>query len=165
MNHEHENITEQRYVRALEDTERRHTARRGFRSMLRLAKAGYDPAQNELGNLYSCGGGVRRSLGKALYWYHRAYAGGNLSAANNLGNTLQRRGRRISAIVWFERAIELGDRRAHLDIAECVLADRGESEARAYLSAQAQHLADVDLDDLPHISARLRHIAESILGA
>ena len=51
----------------------------------RAAEQGYAVAQNNLGQMYDNGQGVRQDYQEALKWYRRAAEQGIASAQNNLG--------------------------------------------------------------------------------
>src|ERR1700722_8072313 len=61
--------------------EARGDLRNAFKSLLAGALLEDSGCQSNLGNFYSSGKGVRRSLEKAAYWYKRAYKNGAAYAA------------------------------------------------------------------------------------
>src|SRR5271168_3560419 len=56
-----------------------------FRLFLACAKAGDSGCQNNVGNFYRDGIGVKPNRERALYWYRRAYRRGLRGAASNIG--------------------------------------------------------------------------------
>jgi uncharacterized protein len=92
--------------------------RLAFRRFLQAATRSDMSAQLNLGYLYDYGIGVKRKKSLALHWYKRAYSQGCASAANNAG-TIYRDWREFqTAILWFERAVSLGDPSPNWEIAK-----------------------------------------------
>ena len=89
-----------------------------FRLFLAGAKAGDVSCQLNLGNYYDDAKGIRRNRKAALYWYRRAYRRGNAAAASNLGMMWRNEGKPGRALVWFKRAVKMGDDEANLEIAK-----------------------------------------------
>ena len=94
---------------------RNREARLVFR---KLAEAGDESAQLNLGYMLAAGQGGRKNWPEARRWYLRCYAGGHPSGAINMGHHYRRLGKRRSALQWFARAAELGDDSALLQIAK-----------------------------------------------
>lgn len=61
-----------------------HDDRRAFDYTLRAAEMGLDFAENELGRYFENGVGVAKDIGKAAFWYRRAFEQGEPNAAYNL---------------------------------------------------------------------------------
>lgn len=93
--------------------------------LLEAAKLGHTGAQVALGNNYSSGQGITRSLEKAAYWYRRAYEAGDESGALNLAMDKLSAGKRRAAIIWLKRAIELHSGEAALELARLYSETRG----------------------------------------
>src|SRR5436190_16021559 len=87
----------------------RGNTRVAFKQFLSLATRGYSGSFLNLGYFFDRGIGVRANESKALYWYIRAYRAGNSSGANNIGTIYRDRGEYTRAIMWFSRAISLGE--------------------------------------------------------
>jgi TPR repeat protein len=98
--------------------------RLAFRRFLAAAKRGDASAQLNLGYFYDYGIGVPRRQSVALYWYKRAYGQGKSGAANNAGTIYRDRGEFQTALMWFERALALGDTSANWQIARMYFRQR-----------------------------------------
>ena len=107
-----------------------------FRLFLAAAKAGDSGAQLALGNFYSNGTGVRRNRARALYWYMRAYRQGYGPAASNIAVIFRDENNLERALAWFERAIDLNDADANLEIAKICL-QRSDTKKATYYLKQA----------------------------
>jgi len=105
-----------------------------FRLFLKGAKAGDSGAQVNLGYFYDTGLGVKHNRDLALYWYRRAYRRGSSGAASNIGTVWRDEGKLGRAITWFQRAVNLGDGDANLEIAKILLKKEGQvGKAIVYL--------------------------------
>jgi uncharacterized protein len=89
-----------------------------FRLFLAGARAGNIKCQVNLGNFYDEGKGLRRNRSEAIYWYKRAYRRGHASAANNIGVMWRNEKKHNRALLWFKKAVSLGDPEANLEIAK-----------------------------------------------
>jgi uncharacterized protein len=107
-------------------------SRRAFRLMLAAAKLGDQGAQTNVGNYYADGKGVRRNRSAALYWYKRAYRGGEACAASNIGVLYRNEGEPNRALAWFKRAVAAGDDEANLDIGKHYLQNDNPRRAVPY---------------------------------
>ena len=108
--------------------------RSAFRLFLAAANAGSDDARAVVAQFYDQGIGVKASEEAALRWYRLAYRSGNALAANNLGVIWRDRGKIDRALMWFLRALELGDEDANLEIAKIYLNAKSSPEkATQYL--------------------------------
>jgi TPR repeat protein len=107
--------------------------RSAFRLFLVAAKAGDQGAQLNLGNFYSDGIGVKPNRAKALYWYRRAYQQGSGSAASNIGILFRDEKRFNRALAWFERAVNLRDGDANVEIAKIHICRNERAKAIRYL--------------------------------
>jgi TPR repeat protein len=92
--------------------------RLAFRRFLAAAKRGDLTAQLNLGYFYDRGIGVLRKQFVALHWYKRAYHQGHCGGANNVGTIYREWGEFQKALMWFERAVSLGDTGANWEIAK-----------------------------------------------
>ena len=101
-----------------------------FRLYLACAKAGDPGCQNNLGNFYRDGIGVKPNRERALYWYRQAYRRGLEGAASNVGVLFRDEKNLKQALAWFERA---GDGDADLAIANMYLQANDTAKAIRYL--------------------------------
>jgi TPR repeat protein len=100
--------------------------RLAFRRFLQAARRSDISAQLNLGYMYDYGIGVKRKKSLALHWYKSAYSQGHASGANNAG-TIYRDWREFpTAILWFERAVSLGDLSANWEIAKMYFRQRND---------------------------------------
>lgn len=83
------------------------------------AKKGNDSAQNSLGRLLSTGEGVDRNIKEAIYWTKQALRQGSPCAAFNLGTIYRDVGKPTLAFRWYNRAVEMGDHGALLQVGLC----------------------------------------------
>lgn len=108
--------------------------RSAFRLFLAAAKRGELTAQVDLGYFYDTGIGMKPNRAAAMYWYARAYRKGEASAANNMGTVYRDEGKLTRAILWLQRAIEMGQIDSNLTIAEILIEKRGRfKDALPYL--------------------------------
>ncbi|MGB0035633.1 MAG: tetratricopeptide repeat protein [Candidatus Acidiferrales bacterium] len=113
--------------------------RSAFQLFLAAAKAGDKGSQVNVGYFYDSGLGTRRNRTAALYWYKRAYRRGMASAANNIGTIWRDEKKPRRALLWFRRAVELGDDGGYLEIAKlCLQNERNPSKAVKYLKRVCQ---------------------------
>ena len=113
-----------------------------LRNAVRLYRAaaqrGDTSSQLVLGNLYIDGVGVRRNRSLALGWYRRAYRQGYAPAASNIAIVYRDEKKLRQALAWFERAVDLKDTDANLEIAKIYI-ERGEGTvASRYLRRVAK---------------------------
>jgi uncharacterized protein len=92
-----------------------------FRLFLKAAKEGDISSELNVGYLYDTGIGVRRNRVAALSWYKKAYRHGCASGAHNIGIIYRDKGNIKRALIWFQRAVDLGDDSSNLDIAKYYL--------------------------------------------
>jgi TPR repeat protein len=108
--------------------------RTAFRIFLKAAKAGNAGSQLNVGHFYDEGLGVRASRPAALYWFKRLYRRRkDAAAATNIGTIWRDEGSSKRALRWFEKAIELGDEDARLDIAKLYIRQQNTGKAIPYL--------------------------------
>lgn len=115
-------------------------ARSAFRLFLAAARAGEDGAFGIVAQFYDRGYGVRHDETAALRWYQLAYQHRRTDsgAANNMGCIWRDRGKLVRALRWFQRAVELGDADANLEIAKTYLRRGNTPRARPYLRKTAR---------------------------
>jgi len=106
-----------------------------FRLFLACAKAGDSGCQNNVGNFYRDGIGVKPNRERALYWYRRAYRRGLRGAASNIGVLFRDEKDLQKALAWFERA---GDGDADLAIANLYLEENDRTQAIRYLKRTSE---------------------------
>lgn len=113
----------------------RGRARSAFKLFLAAARAGEDGAFGIVAQFYDRGYGVRHDEKAALSWYQLAYGHRRTDsgAANNMGCIWRDRGKLVRALRWFQRAVELGDADANLEIAKVYLRKSDLVKARPYL--------------------------------
>ena len=108
--------------------------RSAFRLYLAHANARHEYIEWTLGYCYHVGIGVRANRSKALCWYRRAFRHGESAASNNIG-TIWRDAHNVRrAMMWFQRAVEMGFESSHLEIAKLYLMHgdtRGENARQA----------------------------------
>jgi TPR repeat protein len=137
-----------------------------FKLFLAAAKAGYVPAYRILASFYDQGTGVKASQKSALYWYMRAfrehdswYRGGDSTSANNIGCIWRDKGRPKIAIMWFKRAVNLGDGDANLNIALIYLrSKRDRQKAGLYLqrTINAKYATDGSIEEARKLLSEIR---------
>jgi len=130
-----------------------------FRLFLSAAKRGDSSSQINLGNFYSAGIGVKRNRERALYWYRRAYRQGERAAASNIGSLLKGEKQLNQALAWFERAVNLNDGDANLEIANIYLRRNDKVKAKRYLrevgKASAHDVTDTSKEQAQKLLKRL----------
>jgi TPR repeat protein len=89
--------------------------------LLRLAEAGDESSQLNVGVAYDTGRGVRKSRARALYWYRQGARRNDWASASNIGTIYRDEGRPLLALRWFEKAVGWGDADALLEIAKLYL--------------------------------------------
>ena len=121
--------------RAFALDERGHQ-RRAFKVFLAAARRGDANAFLTLGYAYETGRGTRPSKRKAVRWYKRALAAGDVSAAHNIGTVFRDRGNHVRAARWFMRAIAMGHSGSNLELGQLLLRGNGQpTEALAAFRA------------------------------
>ena len=118
-----------------------------FRVLLRAARRGDASTFHNLGYFYDVGLGVRRSKRRALYWYRRAVARGEGSAAHNIATIYRDRNDCLRAARWLHEAIRLGESGSNLLLGQLVLARLGQpAEALACFRAVRDDATAADLE-------------------
>src|ERR1700687_2288602 len=99
-----------------------------FKLFLAAAKAGWVPAFHIVAYFYGEGVGTKINQDASLHWYMRSYRetvswyrNAHQTSANNIGCIWRDRGELKKAISWFQRAVNLGDGDANLNIARIYL--------------------------------------------
>jgi TPR repeat protein len=141
---------------------------------LAAAKAGFVPAYSILASFYDQGTGVRANRRAALYWYMRAYrqhdswyAGGDSTSANNIGCIWRDKRKPRTAIMWFKRAVRLGDGDANLNIALIYLRNkRDRQKAVRYLqrTIDAKYATDGSIEEARQLLSEIRKTKGNPVG-
>jgi len=125
---------------------------------LKGAKAGDTSCQINLGNYLTSGKkGVPADREQGMYWYEQAYKQDDAVGAFNIGMTYRKEENADEAFRWFERAVELGDREAHLALAKIWLRPRG-NKVKAI-----EHLNAVFSGNIRDVSGMGRDEARTLL--
>jgi TPR repeat protein len=137
-----------------------------FKLFLSSAKRGFVPAYSTLASFYDHGTGVRANRRAALYWYMRAYREhdswyrrGDSTSANNIGCIWRDKRKPQTAIMWFKRAVRLGDGDANLNIAEIYLrSSRDRQKAVRYLqrTIDAKYVTDGSIEEARELLSEIR---------
>jgi TPR repeat protein len=137
-----------------------------FKLFLAAAKVGFVPAYRTLASFYDQGTGVKSNRRAALYWYMRAYRQhdtwyrrGDSTSANNIGCIWRDRRKSQTAIMWFKRAVRLGDGDANLNIAKIYLgSNRDRQKAVRYLqrTINAKYATDGSIEEASKLLAEIR---------
>jgi TPR repeat protein len=133
-----------------------------FRLFLACAKAGDAGCQNNLGNFYRDGIGVKANRERALYWYRRAYRQGLRGAASNIGVLFRDENKLREALAWFERD---GGGDANLAIAMIYLREHNAEKAIRYLkrvcSAKPDEMSEASRKEAESLLKRLLKPADA----
>lgn len=137
-----------------------------FRLFLAAAKAGGVPAYSILASFYDQGTGVKANRRAALHWYIRAYREhdswykrGDSTSANNIGCIWRDKRKPRTAIMWFKRAVRLGDGDANLNIARIYLrSNRDRQKAARYLqrTIDAKYVTDGSIEEARKLLSEIR---------
>jgi TPR repeat protein len=114
---------------------------------LEAARLGHTGAQVIVGNHYSLGRGLPKSLQKAAYWYRRAYKAGDESGALNLAVDKLTAGNARAAIFWLRRAIELRSGEAALELARLYSGKRGGKSKALELLKMTQRMRASEISE------------------
>ncbi len=87
--------------------------RMAARALQRGAAEGNTACQLNLGNYYTAGKGVKKSMQRAAHWYKKAYENGDRSGAFNLAVAKRDQGNIRWAEFWFNKAVAMRDGSAH----------------------------------------------------
>lgn len=97
------------------------------------AVKGNSLAQYRLGEMYGLGHGVRQDSSKAIAWYGRAAAQGELDAQNNLGAIYYDQRDYGKALAWFLKAAKAGNAAAQFNVGNMYY--NGDGVTRNYTEA------------------------------
>lgn len=135
------------FIRANREWERGHL-RSAFRLFSIGARAGDPGAQTNLGHFYDTGKGVRPNRRQALYWYGRAFKGGYSAGAASIAIIHRDAGQTKKALMWFRRAVRLGDGDANLEIAKLYLREKkGTARAIPYLRRTIKSVSGTEVTE------------------
>jgi TPR repeat protein len=137
-----------------------------FKLFLAAAKSGFVPAYSTLASFYDQGTGVKANRRAALSWYVRAYREhdswyrrGDSTSANNIGCIWRDKRKPRTAIMWFKRAVRLGDGDANLNIALIYLSNkRDRQKAVRYLqrTIDAKYVTDGSIEEARKLLSEVR---------
>jgi TPR repeat protein len=152
------------YIRAFRQFEKAKY-RSAFRLLLLGAKRKDQSSQVLLGYFYDTGRGVARDRKKAINWYLRAYRQGSRIAASNIATIYRDDNDAKQALRWFERAAQLRDADAYVEMAKIALKDSALApKAAGYLKkATAASNTDITPDsrsEAKKLLSRLRRKAK-----
>lgn len=97
----------------------RRNAPYAFRPLHRAIQSGDEHAAGSLGYAYDVGQGTKRNVAQAIRWYRRAARSGNSTAAYNLATVYRDAGKAVLAFQWWERAADMCDGDAAVDVGYC----------------------------------------------
>jgi TPR repeat protein len=97
----------------------RRNAPYAFRLLRRAVESGDENAAGSLGYAYDVGQGTKRNVAQAIRWYRRAVRLGDAGSANNLAIVYRDAGKAVLAFKWWERAADMRDGNAAVDVGYC----------------------------------------------
>jgi len=139
--------------------------RMAARALRRGAAEGNTSCQLNLGNYYTAGKGVKKSMQRAAYWYRKAYENGDRSGAFNLAIEKRNQGNFRWAEFWFKKAVAMRDGSAHIELAKMYISRDQNTKAAAALLRRAIKLGvdDVSDEEKAEAEALLETISTSLL--
>jgi hypothetical protein len=124
---------------------------------LKAAKGPDRDSQVNVGYFYDKGIGVARNRDAAMYWYKRAYRRGVSYAASNIGTIWRDEGQRNRAIYWFQKAVELGDDGANLEIAKYYSKDDPRKAVELLTKVyESQTVAEIEREEAERMLKRVK---------
>ena len=118
--------------------------RRALRLYLAAARLGDEQSQVKVGYDYAYGISGEADSGEAIRWWKRADRQDSWDAAFNLGMYFRDSKEWNKALRWFERALQLGDKDALVEIAQIHLRYQGDREAGLrFLKAAAAEISNL----------------------
>ena len=120
-----------------------------FKVFLQAANNGDVSSMIRVASMYTCGEGIECDYDKAIEWEIKAAEGGNDSALFNLGVTYRIKGDIRKSKFWFEKALDIGDSSAAVELAKLYLASDKETDTvirylKRALSSGDMCVADVE---------------------
>ena len=107
-----------------------------FESFRDLAMEGDVDAMSMLATMYGSGEGVQYDFDQSVAWARKAAELGNYSSFINLGIAYRAKGDLRAAKAWFQKAFDVGDGEAALELAKLYLVSELETErVRQYLES------------------------------
>jgi len=107
----------------IQDRRGRSIVRRNPRAAVgwfrQAANCGDSTAASSLGYAYNVGLGTKRNVAQAIRWYRRAARSGNSTATYNLATVYRDAGKPVLAFQWWERAADMRDGDAAVDVGYC----------------------------------------------
>src|ERR1700722_4453993 len=107
----------------IQDRRGRSIVRRNPRAAVgwfrQAANCGDSTAASSLGYAYNVGLGTKRNVAQAIRWYRRAARSGNSTATYNLATVYRDSGKPVLAFQWWERAADMRDGDAAVDVGYC----------------------------------------------
>jgi TPR repeat protein len=94
----------------------KRSLRRSAEWLRRAAEHGCASAQNNLGLLFGDGKGVNKNLRESLAWLRKAFNGEDSYVATNIAITHRQNGSFGRAVLWFKKAVALGDDDARVQL-------------------------------------------------
>ncbi len=125
------------------------------------ADKGVALAQHRMGEMYHLGRGMPVDLSKAVIWYEKAAAQGNLEAQNNLGSIYYGLHDYSRALKYFLKAAQAGKTEAQFNMGNMYF--NGEGATRDYVKA-ARWYAKAAANDDPRAQNNLGYMHENGLG-
>jgi TPR repeat protein len=117
------------------------------RALRRGAAEGNTNCQLNLGNYYTAGKGVRKSMQRAAYWYRKAYKSGDRSGAFNLALVKRDQGDFRWAEFWLKKAVAMRDGSAHVELAKIYISRDQNIKAAAALLRRTTRMSADDVSD------------------
>ena len=117
-----------------------------FELFKRAADLGDGDSMNNVAIFYENGIGLEKNIRKAIFWYENAFPLIGAVAANNLASLYKNLGESGKAVVWYHKAIELGDGDAMVELGEMYL--YGEGVSRSCDEAAALFVGAIESTDI-----------------
>jgi len=97
----------------------RRNASYAFRLLRRAVESGDENAAGLLGYACDVGQGTKRNVAKAIRWYRRPARSGDSTATSNLATVYRDAGKAGLAFQWWQRAADMRDGDAAVDVGYC----------------------------------------------
>ena len=143
-------------LEGIQDIRGRSIVRRDPAYAVRLLRAaaegGISEAFSSLAYAYDVGLGVRANRAEAERWYRRAFRSGNSIGAYNLATIYRDAGDFRSAFRWWQRAADLKDGDAMVDVAYCY--QYGVGVRKSIAAARKQYRRAIASRDISPVGRR-----------
>lgn len=110
-------------LEGIQDRKGRSIVRRNPRAAVawfrQAASRGDSTAASSLGYAYNVGLGTKRNVAQAIRWYRKAARSGDSTATYNLATVYRDAGKAVLAFQWWERAADMRDGDAAVDVGYC----------------------------------------------